>query len=203
MSNNRKEEIIMATLELASAQGLGNVSMNMIADRVGIKKPSLYSHFESKEEIVEAMYEFLRGESKKNNNMTQMDYSVLIRGKTAHEVLNSIVESYRKMNSDKNIRIFYRVIYSERCIQPVAARIMKEETERMIVATKQLFYAIQIHKLLEFTDPDMSAKAFALTIHGFMDYEMDKENAAIDYEKSQQKELQEYIEWFCKENAVR
>lgn len=35
MSDTRKKEIIMATLELAANKGLGNVSMNMIADRVG------------------------------------------------------------------------------------------------------------------------------------------------------------------------
>ena len=45
----------MATLELAANKGLGNVSMNMIADKVGIKKPSLYNHFVSKEELVEVM----------------------------------------------------------------------------------------------------------------------------------------------------
>ena len=42
MSDTRKKEIILATLELAANKGLGNVSMNMIADKVGIKKPSLY-----------------------------------------------------------------------------------------------------------------------------------------------------------------
>ena len=47
MSDTRKKEIIMATLELAANKGLGNVSMNMIADKVGIKKPSLYNHFKS------------------------------------------------------------------------------------------------------------------------------------------------------------
>ena len=35
MSDERKNEIIMDTLELAANKGLGNVSMNMIADRVG------------------------------------------------------------------------------------------------------------------------------------------------------------------------
>ena len=58
MSDTRKKEIIMATLELTANKGLGNVSMNMIADKVGIKKPSLYNHFASKEELVETMYHF-------------------------------------------------------------------------------------------------------------------------------------------------
>ena len=64
MGNNRREEILLATLELAAEKGLGNVSLNMIADRIGIRKPSLYNHFSSKEELVEAMYQFLREKAK-------------------------------------------------------------------------------------------------------------------------------------------
>ena len=44
MNENRKEEIILATLKLASKKGLGNVSMSMIAESIGIKKSSLYNH---------------------------------------------------------------------------------------------------------------------------------------------------------------
>ena len=49
---NRREEIIYATLELASVNGMKGVSMAQIADKVGIKAPSLYNHFGSKEEII-------------------------------------------------------------------------------------------------------------------------------------------------------
>ena len=45
MGTNRKEEIILTTLELAAEKGLAGVSMSMIADKIGIKKPSLYKHF--------------------------------------------------------------------------------------------------------------------------------------------------------------
>ena len=45
----------------------------------------------------------------------------------------------------------------------MAARIVAEETERMIIATKQLFYAMVIHKLLHFENADMSAVSFAMT----------------------------------------
>ena len=56
----RKEEIISATQELASEYGLKAVSLGQIADRVGIRKASLYNHFSSKEEIVGEMYSVLR-----------------------------------------------------------------------------------------------------------------------------------------------
>ena len=66
------------------------------------------------------------------------------------------------MNQQEQMMMFYKVIYSERCIQPMAAKIMAEETERMILATKQLFYAMEIHKILHFQDADMSAVSFAM-----------------------------------------
>ena len=130
--------------------------MSMIADKIGIKKPSLYKHFSSKDEIVEAMYQFLREQSKKNANIKPVDFSQLFQGKTAYE-------GYVNMNHQEKLLTFYKVIYSERSIQPMAARIVAEETERMIIATKQLFYAMEVHKLLHFENADMSAISFAMT----------------------------------------
>lgn len=199
MSNNRKEEIILTTLELAAEKGLAGVSMSMIADKIGIKKPSLYKHFSSKDEIVETMYQFLRDKSKENANIKPVDYSILFSGKTAYEVLNGVVQGYINMNHQEQMLTFYKVIYSERSIQPMAAKIMAEETERMIIATKQLFYAMGIHKLLHFENADMSAVSFAMTVHGLMDYELDQK---YGYDEAPKDFLDEYLKWFCEQNRV-
>ena len=76
-----------------------------------------------------------------------------------------------------------------------------EETDKMIIATKQLFYAMEVHKLLHFTNPDMSAVSFAMTIHGLMDYELDQSNGKCSYETDKNL-LNDYLKWFCEENAV-
>ena len=197
MSDTRKKEIIMATLELAANKGLGNVSMNMIADKVGIKKPSLYNHFSSKEELVEVMYQFLREEAKKNVNVGTIDYTTFFAGKSALEVLRMMVGGYFNMNQQEHMMNFYKVIYSERSLNPLAAKIVVEETDKMILATKQLFYAMEVHKLLHFNNPDMTAVSFAMTIHGLMDYELDQCS-----NKSDQSLLDDYLKWFCEEYAV-
>ena len=203
MSDTRKIEIIMATLELAANKGLGNVSMNIIADKVGIKKPSLYNHFASKEELVEAMYQFLREEAKKNANVGAIDYTVIFAGKSALEILRMMVGGYFHMNQQEHMLNFYKVIYSERSIQPMAAKILAEETEKMIIATKQLFYAMEVHKLLHFQNADMSAVSFAMTVHGLMDYELDLRSGGCKTENQERNDLDEYLQWFCKENAVK
>ena len=203
MSDTRKKEIIMATLELAANKGLGNVSMNMIADKVGIKKPSLYNHFASKEELVEAMYQFLREEAKKNANVGAIDYTVIFAGKSALEILRMMVGGYFHMNQQEHMLNFYKVIYSERNIQPMAAKILAEETEKMIIATKQLFYAMEVHKLLHFQNADMSAVSFAMTVHGLMDYELDLRSGGCKTENQERNDLDEYLQWFCRENATK
>ena len=201
MSMNRKEEIVLVTLELAAEKGLANVSMSMIADKIGIKKPSLYKHFASKEEIVETMYEYLRRQAKETANIKPIDYSTFFEGKTAYEILQSVVRGYIQMNHQEKMLNFYKVIYSERSLNPMAAKIVAEETDKMMIATKQLFYAMEVHKLLHFTNPDMSAVSFAMTIHGLMDYELDQSNGECSYE-TDKKLLDDYLKWFCEENAV-
>ena len=201
MSMNRKEEIVLITLELAAEKGLANVSMSMIADKIGIKKPSLYKHFDSKEEIVEAMYEYLRRQAKEKANIKPIDYSTFFAGKTVYEILRSVVRGYIQMNHQEKMLNFYKVIYSERSLNPMAAKIVAEETDKMIIATKQLFYAMEVHKLLHFTNPDMSAVSFAMTIHGLMDYELDQSNGKCSYETDKNL-LDDYLKWFCEENAV-
>lgn len=103
------------------------------------------------------------------------------------------------MNHQEKLLTFYKVIYSERSIQPMAARIVAEETERMIIATKQLFYAMEIHKLLHFDNADMSAVSFAMTVHGLMDYELDQK---YGYDEAPKNLLDEYLKWFCEQNCV-
>lgn len=191
---NRKEEIICVTLELASQNGLSSVSMSQIAGKVGIQKPSLYNHFKSKEEIVTTMYQYLREKSKEKISLIDIDYSAFIKGKSAEEVLNQSIYNYICMNNDDKMHSFYKVIYSERVINPIAAKILTEETRRMILATKNLFYALQVNHKICIDDIDIAATSFAMTVHAMMDYQMDSNFSG---EQLEQDMIQKYIKWFC------
>ena len=52
---NTKQEILEASLELFSVQGYEATSISQIANAVGIRKASLYSHFENKQAILDAL----------------------------------------------------------------------------------------------------------------------------------------------------
>ena len=52
---NTKQEILEASLDLFSVQGFEATSISQIAGAVGIRKASLYSHFENKQAILDAI----------------------------------------------------------------------------------------------------------------------------------------------------
>lgn len=194
----RKEEIIHTTLELASQHGLSNVSMDKIAKKLGIRKPSLYNHFKSKEEIISAMYQYLRDKAREKISLADIDYGKLVKGKSVEEVLIQAVANYNCMNTNDELFLFYKVVYSERAINPIAAKIMTEETRRMILATKNLFYAMQVHGMISFNDIDMAATSFAMTIHAMTDYQLD---CSCSGEPIEQNMISSYIKWFCSQQG--
>lgn len=196
-----KEKILDAALDLASKNGLESLSLSQIADKVGIQKQSLYNHFSSKEEIIEALYEYLRQKAKENTAADPVDYGKMVKGKSGYAVLSTAVASYMNINEDPDMKRFYKFILSERSIHAEAAKIMVNETEKMVLATKQLFYAMQVQKVLVFDDPDTSAFGFAMAVHAIMDYMYDQKMAGT--KESAKRLLNEYLKEFCRQHQSR
>ena len=74
-----KKRILDVALTLFSEKGYGNVYVGQIAEGVGIKAPSLYKHYKSKQDIFEAILEEMRNRYDKEAahlNMTGNDFLI-------------------------------------------------------------------------------------------------------------------------------
>ena len=196
----RKEEIIYATLELAAENGMKGVSMSQIADKVGIKAPSLYNHFRSKDEMIKAMYSFLRDQAQVGSSGGTPDYSKLA-DKSTEEILLGSVSEYMGIVTNKYMLQFFKVLYSERSTNPIAAAIIVEETERMLQATKNMFYALVVHGKIKNENVDIAAMTYSLTIHSLIDYRMDLLTAGIvdgfgEEGSPVPKNILDFVQWF-------
>jgi AcrR family transcriptional regulator len=56
----RQEQILQAALDLAGKEGVCNLSIAGIAERVGIVPSALYRHFKSKDEVLDGILELLK-----------------------------------------------------------------------------------------------------------------------------------------------
>ena len=71
---NTKREVLEAALELFSVQGFEATSISQIAGAVGIRKASLYSHFESKQAILDALVKEVLGQYAEHSIFARTDW---------------------------------------------------------------------------------------------------------------------------------
>ena len=204
---DRKSEIIKATLELASEYGLAAVSMNQIAEKLGISKPALYKHFESREEIIKTMYSFLREQAKQSITDGEINWDMLSDKIPLEKILTQMVDTYRNLCTKPAMFQFYKIIMSQRTIDIAATEIMVMETKAMIDATKKLFYALQVKHIVEFPDADAAAVSFAMSVHSIINLECDLnqlKNANSDVGKGIDKNMMKnFINEFCRVYGVK
>ena len=108
-----KNEILASILSLASKEGLRNLSLSKIAENAGIAKSTLYSHFDSKDDMIDQLYLFLREKAKERMHIGAVDYGKIVKGKSLEEVLLYVVSSYDSINRDRDMKNFYAIIESE------------------------------------------------------------------------------------------
>ncbi len=111
---NTKQEILLAALDLFSVKGYEGTSISEIAQKVGIKKATMYSHFTSKQEILDELVRTVFEEYNKhtifrNTNFEEMfdldstdliDVNVVIEKVLKHVsyiIHSSVISKSRKM----------------------------------------------------------------------------------------------------------
>ncbi|WP_462316862.1 TetR/AcrR family transcriptional regulator, partial [Methanobrevibacter sp.] len=73
---NTKERIFDASLDLFSKRGYDSVSLREIADEVGIRKSSIYSHYPSKEAILMDIFDYFTNLFEYDELLNSREYSL-------------------------------------------------------------------------------------------------------------------------------
>ena len=190
-----REKILLCTLKLAGEKGLGKVSLSKIADMVGIQKATLFSHFESKEDIIISLYEYLRSKSKQLDEAAFVDYDTFFRDKDAKSILMDVINSYIAMNSTEEMSDFYKLIYTERVFDAAAAEIIIEESKKMELATRNLLYAMQEHGLLQIANMQFTVTVFCCTVHELLELREDYILTGQDFSNKIEKFIIGFVDW--------
>lgn len=99
-----RQDILDALLTLGEANGLENVSLSDIANEVGIRKASIYSHFESQQQIIEEAAEYCR------RILGSKDFNVDFKAKDARSLLVSLFDSIIKTFAEKPVSSFFSIV---------------------------------------------------------------------------------------------
>ena len=118
-----KQEILETALELFSVQGYEATSISQIADAVGIRKASLYSHFASKQKILDALVKESLEQYDKHSIFAKTDWedTAFTANKTdltPDEILQQVLGHIRYILHDPQISKSRRMLTIEQFQNP-------------------------------------------------------------------------------------
>ena len=172
---NTKEKIFNVALDLFSQKGYDSVSLREIAEEVGIKKSSIYSHYPSKEAILMDIFNYFtqqfefnpvmdNEEIKLNENNPLLENPELFYHKGSEAIKQMIFEETNfkimkliliQMHHNETIKLFFQ---NEILVKPLVfwngfftmlkeKGVIKEDSNPKLLAKQ--YYSFPIYLLLE------------------------------------------------------
>ena len=184
---NTKQEILDAALELFSVQGYEATSISQLAEAVGIRKASLYSHFENKQAILDALMQTTLEQYEKHSIFSNVDWDDpdFTKGKemTPEIVVEMLRGQVRYILHDPQISRARKMLTIEQFRNPQMAALQTKQnyTDVMRYCTGLVRFLIRQGKLTG-DDPEIMAAQLCLPISiwiNLCDREPERENEAM------------------------
>ena len=181
---NTKQDILEAALDLFSVQGFEATSISQIAGAVGIRKASLYSHFESKQAILDALVEDVLQQYTVRSLFTRTNWDAEERpGLTAEETVQMIQGQLRYVLHDAYISKGRKMLVIEQFQNPELAQLQTKQNYTDVMHYFTGFVRFQIRQgLLAGDDPEVMAAQLCLPISvwlGLCDREPEREQEVM------------------------
>ena len=186
---NTKQEILEASLDLFSVQGFEATSISQIANAVGIRKASLYSHFENKQAILDALVKDVLDQYAEHSIFKKTDWDEYDNAEdkpalTPDAAAQMILGQIRYILHDPHISKARKMLVIEQFQNPELAKLQTKQNYSDVLRyftglVKQL---IRLEVLAE-DDPETMAAQFCLPISVWInlcDREPDRESEVME-----------------------
>ena len=178
-----KENIFDTFIEMTSSLGYENVSMRDIAEKVGIKVASIYNHFESKERILECVYDYYE-ERQYDNRKSADEMKKMIETAGVDELLRTFFFTFVSEDQKKYVRmvLITKIIYMRLFQDPIAnAMFTRNNLNNAEYVTGVMKHGIEIGRL----DSSFDIETFADVLIGSMIIMGIKAFSGADYKVGQ------------------
>lgn len=176
-----KQRILDAALELFSTQGFEATSIAQIADAVGVRKASLYSHFDSKQDILDRLIESIMEDYAKHSVRSPADS--IGDELDPDGVVRLVTEQIRYIVHDEHVSRARKMLTIEQYRNPQLAELKTKQSYTDVLAfAEALMDRLVSEGKLKPLDTQMMAAQFAFPISVWMslcDREPEREDEAF------------------------
>ena len=191
-----KDRILDSALTLFSEKGYDGVGVDLIADKAGIKGPSLYKHFKGKEDILDSLIEKVETHYRDNFG------SVINPGKIPETMDELITLSLKRIEftiHDPMIKKVRRMLAMEQFRTSRIAVLTTKYTIDIVQGIyHKIFQAMMENGIMRQSDPALLAMSFTAPISLLIqmcDRETEREQEAME-------RIEEFFRYFAEEYKV-
>lgn len=183
---NTKQEILEASLDLFSVQGFEATSISQIASAVGIQKASLYSHFKSKQAILDALVKEVLEQYASHSIFARADWEANVGDlPTAPDAAVQMIQGQiRYILHDPGISRGRKMLVIEQFQNPELAKLQtKQNYSDVLQYFTGLMQQLIRQGVLADDDPEIMAAQFCLPVSvwlGLCDREPDREPEVME-----------------------
>ncbi|MDD6204416.1 MAG: TetR/AcrR family transcriptional regulator [Firmicutes bacterium] len=157
-NTSAKDRILDSALTLFAQKGYDGASIDLIAQNSGLKGPSLYKHFKSKEEILDALIDKVEDYYQKNFGSEAHPGAI---PSSAQELIDISVKRILFTLHDDTVRKTRRLLAMEQFRSPRIARLAtRHSTDGLCKLYGNIFKHMMNAGALKKDDPDMLALSF-------------------------------------------
>ena len=205
---NTKQEILEASLDLFSIQGFEATSISQIACAVGIRKASLYSHFENKQAILDAIVKDVLDQYAEHSIFAKTDWDQYDDAEdkpalTPDSTVRMILGQIRYILHDPHISKARKMLVMEQFQNPELAKLQTRQnyTDVLHYFTGLVKYLIRSGVLAE-DDPEIMAAQLCLPISTWInlcDREPDREAEVMELVR---RHIQQFFKIYQKRGSL-
>lgn len=186
-----KESIIKSLLDTAFYKSAGGTSLSDIAESLGIKKASLYNHFESRSDIIEQTTSSC-AEYLKSISFIPAEIENVAKKYPVETVLKGIVSRYVKMHEKAPLFQIYTFVESQKYFDIKTAQIIKEENKKLESQTEIVLECLLNLEKIKITKEQIPgiSKWFCAGINDFLNRRLlERKQVVVQNPKSGEGEL--------------
>ena len=194
-----KQKILEKALELFSTQGYDSVSVGEIAKAVGIKAPSLYNHFPSKQAIFDAIMESTAAQyevdtDQINIHVQNAEQDIPVFTEISEDALfEKVRQIFDYSLHNDNIRKFRKMITIEQFRSPSLGELYTRRfSERLVDYHAEIFRSLIAAGVIYGGDADALALMYVapvITLIGVCDRQPERETECLEKLKSHVKQF--------------
>ena len=188
--DDTKKKILDKALELFAAQGYDSVSVGEIAQAVGIKAPSLYNHYPSKQAIFDAIVDATAKQYEADTDKADIHVQNSARDIpvfteiTKEALFEKVRQIFEYSLHNETISRFRKMMTIEQFRSPeLAALYSRRYVERLVEYHADIFRALISVGEITAADPEtlsMTYVAPVLTLIGVCDRQPERESECLD-----------------------